>query len=176
MRKLSFFLLFFSFLVVQSQKKEVPKEILEAIKEEVWLPFMESYAELDSEKLKSIHTKDIFRVTTDNNVVKFGQPYLDEFGGFLEQVQENQGQLGIAFALLTTAINDAGDLAYQTGYYEFSSKNKDDQNLTARGYGHFSVGLRKTDGVWKLSHDVDKRVDINKEKFESQEIVYRLSK
>ena len=170
------FVFFLSFLVVQSQKKEVSKTVVESIEKDVWVPFMESYTELDSEKLKSLHTSDIVRITLDNNVVKSGQTYLDEFGGFLNQVGENGGQLGIAFALLTTAINDTEDLVYQTGYYEFSSKNKDDQDLIVRGYGHFSVGLRKTEGIWKLFLDSDKRVNITKEEFESQEIVYRLAK
>lgn len=170
---LPFILLFFA-LNLQAQEKEISKEVIQSIEKEVWIPFMESYKDLDSEKLKSIHANDIFRVTTDNNVVKFGLPYLEEFGGFLDQVKANEGQLGIAFSLISTALNDSKDLAYQTGYYEFSSKNKGEQNLTVKGYGHFSVGLRKIDGIWKLFHDVDKRINITKEEFEKQEIVYRL--
>lgn len=135
---------------------------------------MESYAELDSEKLQSIHSKDIVRVLMDQNKVQSGQTYLDDFGGFLNQVKENEGKLGIAFAILTTAVNDAEDLAYQTGYYEFSSKNKEDQDLVVRGYGHFSVGLRKIGGSWKLFLDSDKRIDLTLEEFEQQKIVYRL--
>ncbi|MDT0607673.1 hypothetical protein [Croceitalea rosinachiae] len=176
MRTFLFLVLLPISLILQSQKREISKTLVDSIKVDVWIPFMESYAELDSEKLKSIHTTDIFRVTTDNNTVKSGLPYLDEFGGFLNQVEKDGGQLGIAFSLLTTAINDIGDLVYQTGYYEFSSKNKNDENLVVRGYGKFNIGLRKIDGTWKLFLDVDKRIDISKNEFENQKIVYRLGK
>ena len=135
---------------------------------------MEAYAELDAKKLKSIHAVDIFRVTIDQNEVRTGEAYLEEFGGFLEQVKDRKGKLGIAFAILTTAIDSSGDLAYQTGYYEFSSQGENDPNLVVRGYGLFNVGLRKTNGIWKLFLDSDKRIDITKAEFEDQEIVYRL--
>ena len=159
-----------------SQKREVSTAVIEKIKKDVWIPFMEAYAQLDTEKLKSIHDSDIFRVTIDQNTVKTGQSYLNDFGGYLDQIKKNGGGLGIAFAVVTTAIDSSGDLAYQTGYYEFSSKSNEDQNPIVRGYGHFSVALRKTEGLWKLFLDADKRVDITLEEFENQEIVYRLNK
>ncbi|MEM8927939.1 MAG: nuclear transport factor 2 family protein [Bacteroidota bacterium] len=173
--KNSFFLLLVLMLqFLNAQKKQVPQEILESIKHDVWIPFMEAYAQLDAKKLKSIHDSDIFRVTMDQNTVKTGQTYLDDFGGFLDKVNANGGGLGIAFAISTTAIDSSGNRAYQTGYYEFSSRNHDDPDLMVRGYGHFSVALRKTEGLWKLFLDADRRVDINLEEFESQAIVYRL--
>ncbi len=174
MNNLFFSLLFFPIIFLCAQQKPVNQDVIDSIKNDVWTPFMESYAELDSDKLKSLHTNDIVRILIDQNKIQSGQTYLNDFGGFLEQVEENEGELGIAFAILTTALNGSKDLAYQTGYYEFSSRNDDDQNLVVRGYGHFNVALRKVDGVWKLFMDVDKRVNINLEEFESQEIVYRL--
>ena len=169
-------ILFTVFSFAFGQQNNISEELMESIKADVWIPFMEAYAELNSEKLKSIHANDIFRVTTDNNIVKSGQSYLDEFGGFLDHVKKNKGELEIAFVVLTTATNDSQDLAYQTGYYEFSSKNENEPNITVKGYGHFSVGLRKKNGSWKLFLDSDKRVDITKEVFKSQDIVYRLGK
>lgn len=162
------------FFFLYAQERQVSEEIMESIKKQVWTPFMEAYAELDTKKLKSIHAADIFRVTIDQNDVRTGEAYLEEFGGFLEQVKNRKGKLGIAFAILTTAIDSSGDLAYQTGYYEFSSQGENDPDLVVRGYGHFNVGLRKTNGVWKLFLDSDKRIDITKAEFEEQEIVYRL--
>lgn len=176
MKELLSFVLFLSFLTAQSQKKEVPHEILESIKKEVWIPFMESYAELDSDKLQSLHSQDIVRVLLEQNKVQSGQSYLDDFGGFLNQMEESGGKLGIAFALLTTAVDDSGNLAYQTGYYEFSSQDKEDQDLMVRGYGLFSVGLKKIEGSWKLFLDVDKRIDLTFEEFEKQKLVYRLDR
>jgi len=174
MKPILLFLLFCFTAFCFAQQKKISEEALEKIRKDIWIPFMEAYTELDSEKLKSLHTDDIFRVTIDQNEVRTGQSYLEDFGGFLDQVQKDGGGLGIAFALESTAMDGSGDLAYQTGYYEFSSKGKDDPNLMVRGYGHFNVGLRKVNGVWKLFLDSDKRVDIDLEEFEKQEMVYRL--
>lgn len=165
-------LLFFG--VGLAQENPVTEILLEKIEKDVWIPFMEAYAELDSKKLKSIHTDDIFRVTLDQNRVRTGAAYLEDFGGFLDRMKQNEGRLGISFAILSTAVDASGNLAYQTGYYEFSSKGKGEKSLVVKGYGHFNVGLRKIDGAWKLFLDSDKRIDISKEKFEEQKIVYRL--
>lgn len=175
MRHVIYIFLFFSSFFCLSQENEVPKAVLDKIKNDVWLPFMEAYAELDSDKLKSIHSEDIFRVTIDQNNIQTGQAYLNGFGGYLYQVKSNGGKLGIAFAILTTAIDTSGDLAYQTGYYEFSSKNKDESSLTVKGYGLFNVALRKTDNVWKLFLDSDRRINISLSQFDNEEIVYRLN-
>ncbi len=158
------------------QKAEVSKAILESIKKDVWVPFMEAYDQSDSATLKSIHAQDIVRVTLANNTIETGASYLENFGGFVENIKEKGGQLGIAFAILSTAINEEKNMAYQTGYYRLSSKRADDPNLVVRGYGHFSVGLKKMDGKWKIWLDADKRADITHEEFKAQEIIYALKK
>ncbi len=163
--------LLFVVLAVQAQQRPevepVPTQILDKIKSDVWIPFMQSYRDLDSDKIKSIHSPDIVRITIDNNKVETGQDYLDNFGGFLESVKSRGGQLGIAFSLRSTAINQSEDVAYQTGYYRFSSKREGENDLQVRGYGHFNVALRKEGGVWKLTLDSDKRVPIDAEEFNS---------
>ena len=158
----------------QGQKREVSDKVLSSIENDVWVPFMEAYIESDGEKLKSIHSPDIVRVTTDQNVVKSGETYLNEFGGFVENVGKSGRKIGISFAILTTAINEEETLAYQTGYYQFSSQGPDDASLQVRGYGKFSVGLKKVDGSWKIFLDSDERTDISKSEFSAQEIVYEL--
>ncbi|MEX0361827.1 MAG: hypothetical protein AB3N10_12670, partial [Allomuricauda sp.] len=50
--------------------KAVNPEIIDAIKKDVWVPFMESYNELNPNKLKSIHSPEIVRVTIDDNQIK----------------------------------------------------------------------------------------------------------
>ena len=158
----------------QMQQTEISNAFLQSIENDVWIPFMEAYNESNSKKLKSIHSQDIVRVTVDQNQIETGDAYLDHFGGFVESVKERGGQLGIAFAILTTATNENGTLAYQTGYYRFSSKRADDNQLKVQGYGHFNVGLRKENGAWKIWLDSDARTDITHDDFNSQEIIYEL--
>lgn len=160
----------------QQPPKDIPQETLEAIKTDVWIPFMEAYDQSDSQKLKSIHAHDIFRVTQDYNQVETGEKYLESFGTFMEAVKSRGHQVGIAFAIRSTAINDTGDMAYQTGYYRFSSKRGDNEDFAVRGYSEFNVGLRKINGSWKIWLDSDKRIQLSPEDFNAQEIVYELGK
>lgn len=178
MKQLTAIVLFCTFVLSYGQRppKDIPQETLEAIKTEVWIPFMEAYDQSDSQKLKSIHTQDIFRVTQDQNQVETGESYLEEFGNFVKTVKARGSQIGIAFAIRSTALKDAGDMAYQTGYYRFSSKRGDDEDLVIRGYGEFNVGLRKENGTWKIWLDADKRIQLSPEDFNAQEIVYELEK
>lgn len=158
----------------QQPKKTIASETLEAIKNDVWVPFMEAYDQLDSNKIKSIHSKDIVRVTIDQNNIETGNPYLDGFGGFIESMKTQGNKLGIAFAILSTATNATGDIAYQRGYYRLSSQGQGDETLQIRGYGYFNVGLRKEDGIWKIWLDSDSHTAISHDDFTNAEIVYEL--
>jgi len=168
------FLFYLCCSLLFAQQKQVPKEIIQSIEQHVWIPFMEAYSELDASKLVGLHSKDIVRVFLATNDIQTGEPYLEGFGAFLENTKENGGQVGIAFALKSTAVDASGSFAYQTGYYEFSSKNKDDPDFIVRGYGQFNVGLQKIEGTWKLFLDADERIDLTLEEFENQDMVYRL--
>ncbi|WP_190808823.1 nuclear transport factor 2 family protein [Flagellimonas sp. S3867] len=156
------------------QKKTVSNEIVETIRDDVWIPFMEAYAELDSDKLKSIHSKDIVRITIEQNQIETGEKYLEHFGDFLQHMKQGGSKVAIAFAILSTAIDESGTIAYQTGYYRYSSKRKDDAKLSPKGYGYFNVGLKKVDGTWKIWMDSDKNVEITPEDFNTQKILYEL--
>ncbi|TAI48909.1 YybH family protein [Flagellimonas allohymeniacidonis] len=166
--------LFCSISFGQRQKTEVPEALLEAIKTDVWTPFMEAYDELDPQKLKSFHSDDIIRISINQNDIRSGQTYLESFGGFLVGVKERGAKVRIAFAILSTAIDSSGEMAYQTGYYRFSSKRAGESDFVHRGYGYFNVGLKKVDGQWKIWLDSDKRADITDEDFANHELVYEL--
>ncbi len=168
-------LCFFGVSVAQETKK-ISEETMSAIKKDIWIPFMEAYADLDSEKLKSIHSADIVRIYLDQNTVENGEDYMEHFGGFLDNMKQGGGRLGIAFVILSTAIDEKEQLAYQTGYYRFSSQRKDDPELAVRGYGLFNVGLKKEDGTWKLWLDSDKRINIHATEFNNQDIIYELNR
>lgn len=156
----------------RSQKEELT---ISAIKRDIWVPFMEAYRDYDEEKLKSIHTADIVRINIDNNRVRLGEPYLKEFAAFLPRMKENGDKVGIAFVILTTALNDSKEIAYQTGYYQFQMQSKDEEELTPRGYGYFHVGLRKENGIWKIFLDSDKKVDMYPAQFKGKNTVYELA-
>ena len=167
-------LIYTSLCFAQGPAKPISDEILESIKKDVWIPFMEAYDQLDSQKIKSIHTKDIVRQMVDQNKIETGENYLENFGGFLASEKDHGNKLGIAFAILNTAINETEDVAIQTGYYQLSSQNEGDPSLIVRGYGYFNVGLRKENGTWKIWMDSDKHTDISEDDVNNCEIIYKL--
>mgnify|MGYP000052716657 CR=1 FL=1 len=167
-------LLFFSVTFGQDPAKSVSSEIMESIKSDVWVPFMESYDELDSQKIKTIHSQDIVRVLVHQNQVETGSTYLDNFAGFIESVKDKGNRIGISFAILTTAVDHIGTIAYQTGYYRFRSYGNGAKNPIFQGYGYFHVGLRKENGTWKIWLDSDNHTDITDEDFNNCEIIYEL--
>ncbi|NAY90868.1 DUF4440 domain-containing protein [Muricauda sp. JGD-17] len=170
-----FFLLVFGLTLAQQQQPvQISEDILKSIEQDVWIPFMEAYDQSDSQKLRAIHSKNIIRVTMAQNQIEIGEAYLDNFGNFVENVKENGSKIGIAFALLTTALDKTEQLAYQTGYYRFSSKHHDEKELMVRGYGEFSVVLKKENGQWKIWLDADKRINLSHEDFNGQKMIYKL--
>ena len=169
-------LLLFVMLSFGQKGNDISEEIVEAIKKDVWVPFMESYEELDPNKLKSIHSPEIVRVSIDQNEIKSGESYLAYFGDFLVNVKQKEGKVEIAFAILSTAVDGSKEMAYQTGYYRFSSLDKKTNKMVVRGYGYFNVGLKLEDNVWKIWLDSDKRADITGKDFSNQKIIYELGK
>lgn len=168
------FLLLCSMLSFGQKENTISEEIVAAIKKDVWIPFMESYAELNPIKLKSIHTQDIVRVTIDQNEIELGENYLEYFGGFLVNVKQQGSKVGIAFAILSTAVDESEEMAYQTGYYRFSSLDKTSDEMVVRGYGYFNVGLRLEKGQWKIWLDSDRGSDISHSEFRNQKTLYEL--
>ena len=155
----------------QSQTEET---LISTIKEDIWVPFMEAYRDYDEEKLKSIHTEDILRINIDNNQIRYGEAYLNEFAAFLPRMKQNGDKVGIAFVILTTAFDNSKEIAYQTGYYQFQMQSKGEDALSPRGHGYFHVGLRKEKGIWKIFMDSDKKADLNTAQFKGENMVYEL--
>ncbi|UII75746.1 nuclear transport factor 2 family protein [Flagellimonas sp. HMM57] len=170
------FFLIAGFVNGQNSDRAISEELLDSIKTEIWIPFMESYAYLDSDKLKSIHSDEIVRITLDQNNIQTGQDYLENFSGYIDDVKQQGGGLDISFVILSTAINETEDIAYQTGYYRFSSKQKGEKDLSIRGYGKFHVTLKKEEGLWKLVLDSDKRIQLSHNEFNGQKTIYKLER
>ncbi|MGX1930028.1 hypothetical protein [Flagellimonas sp. 2504JD4-2] len=175
MKQLTILLFLFCVTISFGQKKNVVSdEIIEAIKNDVWIPFMESYDELDPNKLKSVHSQEIVRITIDQNVIRSGESYLEHFANFLVNSKKQGNKVAISFAILSTAVDESEELAYQTGYYRFSSQGKNDEEMVVRGYGYFNVGLKEEEGVWKIWIDSDQKSDISDSDFSKSKTLYEL--
>lgn len=174
---LAAFILMATFNTVFSQQRkivEVDSQIVAAVKKDVWIPFMESYRDLDGNKLKSVHTTDITRVSLNTNKIESGSDYLDNQAYMFSMIKKMNRQMRITFSIVSTATSK--DKVYQTGYYIFSSKKADDEHFTPRGYSFFSVLITKDQesNTWKISLDADKKVSITQEEFMKSGTIYAL--
>lgn len=169
--------LFFSSSNVFSQEMKpvkVDSQIIASIKKDIWIPFMESYRDLDEKKLISIHTSDIIRVSINSNKIESGSDYLENLGSMFQMVERMNRQMNITFSIVSSATSE--DKVYQTGYYVFSSKGKDDEHFIPRGHSFFNVVLTKDkdSGIWKISLDADKQVQMTQDEFMKSGTIYKL--
>ena len=158
----------------QMKPVQVDSLIVTSIKNDVWIPFMESYRELDAKKLKSIHSPDIIRVSIGMNKIESGSDYLDNLETFFQRIKKMNRQMDITFSIVSSATTE--DKVYQTGYYVFSSKTKDEEQFVPRGFSSFNVMLTKdkVSGRWKISLDSDKQVQLTLEEFMKSGTIYKL--
>lgn len=169
-----FILFLFSNSLHSQQMKpvEVDSLIVASVKKDVWIPFMESYRDLDFKKLESIHSPDITRVSIDLNQIESGAPYLKNVGSFFERIKSLNYQMRITFSIVSSATTE--NRVYQTGYYTIGLRANDQQPFQSRRYSAFSVLLTKQNGSWKISFDSDKEVKLSKEEFTKSGTIYKL--
>ena len=157
----------------QGKPLEVSKEITQAVLEDVWTPFMESYRELDVEKFKSIHAKNVTRVSISMNKIEDRSDYFKSLDRFFLNIAKMKRQMDIKFSILSSATSE--NKAYQTGYFCFSSRGSGTEPFQPRGYGFFNVILIKENGTWKITSDADKQLNINEDKFRESGVIYELN-
>jgi hypothetical protein len=165
-----------SYNVFSQQPKplDVDMEIVASVKKDVWIPFMESYRDLNSKKLISIHTSDITRVSINSNKIESGSAYLENIKSFFQRVKKMNREMNITFSIISSATTE--NTVYQTGYYIFSSRAKGEE-FKPRGYSFFNVVLTKdkNSGTWKISLDADKQVQFTQEEFMNSGTIYKLN-
>lgn len=149
-----------------------PERIMGAVYNDVWLPFMESYRELNIEKFKSIQANDLTKVAIDRNTIQTKAQYFGEIEGFFKQIEQSKRQMDISFSILSTATGK--DKIYQTGYYRIGLRVSDSESYQPVGYGYFTVVIEKENDRWKLSLDADKKAVINEEEFRKSDVIYEL--
>lgn len=165
-------LFFVSSVFAQQKTVTVDSLIVESVKKDVWVPFMESYRDLDFQKLKSIHTSDITHVGVHLNQIETGADYLKNLNAFFEQIKSLNYQMNITFSIVSSATTK--NKVYQTGYYTIGLRANENASFQSTGYSSFSVLCIKENGTWKISFDADKKVKLTQEEFEKAGVVYKL--
>lgn len=118
------------------------------INAQIWLPFIQSYAEGDGDLHASLYSKDIVRVNRGN--VQTGEAYIERMRDYVNSLRERGGR-PIAFRFTERSTN--GETAYETGVFRLM------RNDGTGMYGQFEVLMRKEEGRWKLTFDHDQPTD-----------------
>lgn len=158
----------------QMQPDKVDSVVVESVKEDIWMPFMESYRDLDTKKFASVYSTDVIRVSPDLNKIESGAEYFENMNSFFERIKSMELQMSISFSILSSATTK--DKVYQTGYYTIGLRKNDNEPSQSTGYSSFNVMLikEKENGSWKISLDTDKQVTLTKEEFMNSGTIYTL--
>ena len=137
--------LFYTFSLF-AQETSSKKWLLE-VNNDVWLPFIVSWATNDAEKYNGLHAKDLIRAG-ENEVQDF-QSYAEHNRINFKRRKAQSLKVIIDFRLLERANN--GEMGSERGIYETTYINEKGEEF--KNYGKFHVFLRKVEGVWKIAVD-----------------------
>lgn len=131
--------------------KPANPETLKAIDQEVWLPFIQAYAEGKADDYIALHSKNLVRPIGDAKRIDPYDRWAANTRGMFKSFADRGTKAAIDFRFLERFAND--DTASERGIFEFSVTNA--KGETQKFYGKFHVILRKEDGKWKILMDYD---------------------
>lgn len=127
------------------------EDVARQIDREVWIPFMAAASAFDADGFLALQSKDLVRVSQDDNEVYGLDRYAREVREGFPRAKARGAKRTSEVRFLTRT--HAGDLAYETGY--FHSRATLANGEERRRYTRFEVVLRKEAGTWKILLDKD---------------------
>ncbi|HMJ48783.1 MAG TPA: hypothetical protein VK498_15735 [Ferruginibacter sp.] len=157
------FLIFFYMQMLSPELFAQADSLQKQINEQVWKVFINSFNNSDNTGLSSVHSRELSRVSIDNNqIIGYGEyfkPLPDSVN-----VMRSRWKSNIELRFLQRIASNGR--AFETGYYKTTSTNST-SGQSRTGYGKFVVLLRKENGVWKILMDADAHEKTNAEIFMS---------
>jgi ketosteroid isomerase-like protein len=144
-------------LLSSAQDNKFTKEI----NEQVWLPFVKGFSNGDDELFKSVHSKEIVRVSQDDKQIIGYDKYFQKVPDSIKAKWSHWNK-NIELRFIQRIASE--DKAFEVGYYKSTSTNtKTGEQRT--GIGKFHVLLRKENGVWRILMDADTNEGASEETF-----------
>lgn len=145
--------LFFFFLTASIvSKAQTNTDYLKEINRDIWLPFIEAYGSLNTEKYKSLQTEDFIRAEGNGKRLPTHKDYFNNVGMWFSDVKKENQKLSINFRFIERFANDK--TASERGIYELISFDATGKEQW-KDYGKFHVFMRKINNVWKIVVDYD---------------------
>ena len=168
-------LLYFTFTNIAHSQFSIKDDskIIEQVKKDVWIPFLEAYRDLDIDKMLSIQDPEITRVSIDKNKVEEAQDYFKGLMIFFGSIKTAGYKMNIRFSIVSSAVSE--NKVYQTGYYTVGLQAKGAADFKPTGYSSFTVLLtKKADEKWKISLDADTKSKLTEAEFLASGVLYQL--
>lgn len=121
------------------------------INEQVWKPFIRSFAEGNTKAFMDVHSKDLTRSARESKKVLNWEDYYKQTKSGNERRAKDKTRLEIELRF-TERINNETQ-AIDVGVYKTSWFAADGKR--GAGYGRFHVVHRKEHGTWKILVDTD---------------------
>lgn len=131
------------------------------INEQVWLPFIKGFTTENDELFRSVHSKDIVRVSQDQNELLNYDRY---FKKVPDSVRAKWAVWKKNIELRFIQRISAEGSAFEVGYYKSTSTNSQ-TGEKRQGIGKFHVLLKKESGKWKIVMDADPSKDVTEDDF-----------
>ncbi len=151
-------------LVASGQLSEAQTgDIQRQINDQVWKTFIQSYDNDDDAGFRSVHSKDIVRVSQDENIL-FG--YDQYFRTVPDSIKAKRPKRKKSIALRFVQRIAGNDKAFEVGYYRTINTNLS-TGKTFVSFGKFHVLLQKESGVWKILMDADASDGVDEKIFQT---------
>jgi hypothetical protein len=158
-RTTAFLIALVSFQPSAAQTGDVQKQI----NDQVWKPFIQSYNNDHDEGFKAVHSKDVIRVSQDENILMGYDQYFRTVPDSIKARRANKKK-NIELRFIQRIAGN--DNAFEVGYYKTINTNLT-TGKSFVSYGKFHVLLRKENGTWKILMDADAGDGITEEIFKT---------
>lgn len=133
------------------------------INDQVWKPFIQSYNNDSDEGFKAVHSKDVVRVSQDENILMGYDQYFRAVPDSIRARRANRRK-SIELRFIQRIADE--EKAFEVGYYKTTNTNLT-TGRSFTSYGKFQVLLRKENGTWKILMDADANDGVNEEIFKT---------
>ena len=134
--------------------------LVKEINRQIWIPFAESWNNMDFVAFNALHMADIKRINAYGGI-RIGERYKkSNEEGFLRTISKGDKR-SIRFRFDSRIVS--AQMAYETGIYEVTIvPNKNNNSAERKYYGYFHVLLQKEEGHWRIAQDWDTNKLLNK--------------
>lgn len=128
----------------------IAQDLQPEINEQVWLPFIKTFGDGDTEGFMALHSRDVVRSPRDGKRVLNWEQYFEDVRRGNEHAVRSGYSLSLELRFTERIAQN--NLAIEVGIYKTTYTTSEGQH---NSYGRFHAVLRKEDGIWKILVDTD---------------------